>query len=440
MLYRPAQIAIVGLAVWFAVWLLLPVEVRLPMRWNTIGFVALGYGCFIGGCLWAQQAADQAQLPALIAAKPWRGPLLSGLFWISLGLGSLAMALRLFDRIVIRGLDYTGDAAEVRETLAATDFSFASVVSSVFLPLCFLPFFLLLASRWERGHAAKLALATTVAVMPMIESLLQASRSVMLLTAMMLFFAVCLFKFDGRVFSRKTLLPLLAGVGAIGLVSGAIFSDRVISYGRTVEDTIFSSVYAEAFTPTRGAQQALRSGNALVRSTAETTLPLGMYYVSGLYEFDMAYNRPDEQLFAFGSYIFYPYSRVVAVVFGQENIRGLNDERIIYRTGTFTSFFGPLWVDFGYFIFPLLVMLGYATQRMALNVARGYANVIPLYILFIVAIFYMPVFNFLTNGFGFFTFNAYLLFWLFSSFSIDNSNSSGNEPAAAAGLPVAQSK
>jgi hypothetical protein len=440
MLYRPAQIAIVGLVVWFAVWLALPVDVRLPMRWNTVGFIALGYACFIGGCLWAQRAADHAQLDSLIAADPWRRPLLSGLFWASFGLGALAMALRLYDRIIIRGLDYTADADEVRETLAATDFSFASVVSSVFLPLCFLPFILLLASRWERGHAFKLILATLLASLPMGESLLQASRSVMLLTAMMMFFAVCLLKFGGKVLSRKTLLPLAAGLAALTVVSGAIFSGRVEAYGRTVEETVFSSVYAEAFTPKPIAQQALRSGDPLIEAVAETGLPLGMYYVSGFYEFDMAYNRPDEQLFAFGSYIFYPYSRVIAVVFGQENIRGLNDERIIFRAGTFTSFFGPLWVDFGFFIFPVLIMLGYSSQRMAVLAARGYVNVIPIYLLFSVAVFYMPVFNFLTNGFGFFTFNAYLLFWLFSSFGIKEPVAAPAGGEASQAWPTVQAK
>ena len=49
----------------------------------------------------------------------------------------------------------------------------------------------------------------------------------------------------------------------------------------------------------------------------------------------------------------------------------------------------------------------------------GPVQAVVLALLSIVAVFYMPVFNFLTNGFGFFTFNAYLLFWVFSSFGIE---------------------
>ena len=419
MLYRPAQIAIAGFAIWLSIWLLLPVEIRLPMRWNTIGFIAIGYACFIGGCVWAQQNEDQRQLGSIIAAGQWRRPLLGGLFWTTTALGIFAAALRLFDRIVIRGIDYSADALEVRETLEATDFSGASVVASIFLPLCFLPFILVLASRWERGHGLKLGLAIPLALFPMIENLAQASRSVMLLTAMLMYFAVCLFKNGGRVVSRRTLVPMLGRVVLLAVVSGTVFGNRLEAYGRSVEDSIFSSAYAEAFMPSRLANDALATDNPIVKSAVETTLPLGMYYVHGFYEFDLAFNRPDQQLFAYGSYLFYPYSRVIALVFGEENIRGLNDERVIYRIGTFTSFFGPLWVDFGYFMFPLLVALGFAAQRMAVLVAKGYLNVVPLYLLFIVAVFYMPVFNFLTNGFGFFTFNAYLLFWVFSSFGIE---------------------
>lgn len=431
MLYRPAQVALAGVVVWFIVWLLLPVEVRLPMRWNSIGFIVLGYCCFIAGCMWAQLSADFRDLPRMLALNPWRRPLITPLFWTSFALGALASALRLVDRILIRGLDYTSDIVEVRETLASTDFSLASVVASIFLPLCFLPFILVLASRWERGHPVKLLLATSLALFPMIETLAQATRSVMLITAVLIFFAVCLFKNGGRVISRRTLAPLALGVAVLTLASGSIFANRLQAYGRSVDESVFNSVYADAFTPNRLASDALSSENPVVRTIAETVLPLGMYYVCGLYEFDMAFNRPDTQLFAYGSYLFYPYSRVIALIFGEENIRGLNDERIIYRVGTFTSFFGPLWVDFGYFLFPIVVMLGYAAQRMAVLVSMGYINVAPLYLLLLVAIFYMPVYNFLTNGFGFFTFNAYLLFWVFSSFGVDESMVGDGEASAA---------
>lgn len=420
MLYRPAQIAMVGMAVWFAIWLLLPVEIRLPLRWNTIGFITLGYACFVGGCLWGQQSDDNRHLPALIAANKWNLPLLTNLFWATFWLGLMASALRLYDRIIVRGIDYSAGIDEVRETLETTDFSPASVVASIFLPLCFMPIFLLLASRWERGHGLKFGLAVPLALFPMAETIAQATRSVMLLTAMMLFFAFCLFRNGGRVLSRRTLLPLLGGVLVLTVVSGALFSNRLEAYGRTVGESVINSVYAEAFSPSKLATDALASNNPVIKSSIETYLPLGMYYVHGYYELDLALNRTDEQFFGFGSYIFYPYSRVLGAVFGNENIRGLDDNRVLHRTGTFTSFFGPLWVDFGYFMFPLLVMLGYAAQRMAVLVAKGYLNVTPLYLLFMVAIFYAPVFNFLTNGFGFFIFNGYLLFWAFSSFSIQD--------------------
>lgn len=426
MLYRPAQIALAGLGIWIIVWLLLPVDIRLPMRWNTVGFITLAYGCFISGCLWAQRGPGYAELSSLVARNPWERPLLSGLYWSSFGLGCLAMGLRLFDRIVIRGLDYTASVNEVRETLASTDFSAASVVASIFLPLCFLPFILVLASRWENGHGWKLSAAVFLAVLPMLENLAQASRSVMLLTVMLLFFGACLLKNGGNLIGRRTILPLALGFFFIIALSSFIFSVRLEAGGRSIEDSIFSSAYAESFDPTPAAKGALSSDNRLVRGAAETMIPLGMYYVHGFYEYDMSLNRPDEQLFAFGSYIFFPYSRVLAIVFGEENIRGLNDERIIYRIGTFTSFFGPLWVDFGYLQFPVLILLGYVVQRMAILTARGFINVVPIYLLFVVAIFYMPVFNFLTNGFGFFTFNGYLLFWLFSSFGIEGASESGS--------------
>ncbi|HEV2599673.1 oligosaccharide repeat unit polymerase [Sphingopyxis sp.] len=428
MLYRPLLVGAAGLAGWFFIWLIAPLEIAFPLRTNTMVFIALSYFFFAVGCLWAEHS--QVDIKALLQqSRPWQGELLSGFFWLSFIVGAAAMGLRFFDRVVIRGVSYTADADQVRDTLSSTDFSGASAVASVIMPFCFIPLILLLASKWRPQHWFKLMLAGILFCLPMLESLAQASRSIMLLTIVMAFFSVCLIKFDGQVFHRRLILPTVLGIFLTLAASTVIFSSRLESYGRNLDESVVNSAYAAAFTLNSNAKAGLSSPNPIEEEYYRAILPNSMYYLSGIYEFDLALNRPDEQVFGYGAYIFYPYSRVLALALGTESASIFEEDELIYRTGVFTSFFGPLWVDFGYAMFPIMILIGFVIQRLSPMVAAGQINILPLYLFCLVVVFYMPVFNFLVSGFGFFILHGFAIFAIFSSFS---SETAGNTNGTAA--------
>ena len=87
----------------------------------------------------------------------------------------------------------------------------------------------------------------------------------------------------------------------------------------------------------------------------------------------------------------------------------------LYRVGTWQTFFGPVWADFGYFGLFFVGLIGAATERMASAVRRGYFPIVPLYIYMIVVIFFMPVVNLLISGFGLFTVVSFAVFAVFTS-------------------------
>lgn len=419
MLYRPRLVALAGLATWIILWIFAPLDVVLPLRWYTISIIGLCYFFFIVGTLWAEQG--QPDISSLLAkARPWQGKLISGFFWVSFVVGLLGMVLRFIDRVYIRGVNYTDEADKVRDTLANSDFSGASAVASVIMPFCFIPLILLLASKWRPQYWLKLLLAGVLFCLPMLESLAQASRSIMLLTIMMAFFTVCLIKFDGQIFHRKLMVPTIVGVILTLLASTAIFSSRLETYGRNLDESVFNSVYAATLQPNQSARIGLSSGNPITAQYYRTVLPNTMYYLSGIYEFDLALHRPDEQKFGYGAYIFYPYSRVLAIALNTESSSIIEEDELIYRIGVFTSFFGPMWVDFGIFVIPIMLFIGALCQKMAFITATGKINALPFYLFLLVVVFYMPVYNFLISGFGFFIFHGFALFALFSSFVIES--------------------
>ena len=416
MLFNPALVAIAGLLFWVFLRITSPLDYRLEMQWNTIIFIALGYGSFLAGCMLAAQSKQSKLANKANGRNVWVSGVNMNLFWVCFGIGLLSMALRLYDRIIVRGVDYFGDSAEVRDTLANTNFSGASAVSSLILPFCFLPMILLLAGKWESRYKFHAGLALILFMLPTLESVAQASRSIMLLTIALGFATVSILRFGGRIADRKLVIPVLATAAGLLILSTSIFQTRLNDAGRQLQDSLQDSVYAEAYFPNRKAVEEMGNPNSPLGDFYTTLLPNQMYYLSGLYEFEMQFNRPDEQFFGFGSYIFYPYSRVISIVFNVDNIRGLDESVLLYRYGVFTSFFGPIWVDFGWFSILIIGLIGFLSERLSQFVRQGYINALPLYLFLVVVIFYMPVFNFLVIGFGFFIFHGFALFALFSSF------------------------
>lgn len=420
MLYNPMAVATAGILIWFLIYLGAPMEGVKSLHWNTLFFMAAGYGAFLVGCVWARQTDPHGDVRiGVTVPDPWNGKFHEGLYWASYGIGLAAMAMRLYDRIILRGISYTDDVTELRDALANSQFSGFSAVASVIIPFCFLPMMLLLASRWDWRRWPLIVAAGLLFIAPMVESMAQLSRSISLLTVAIAVFAVSCMKFQGRLLHRRLLLPLAVGAVLVAFYSAAAFTQRLEGYGRSLESSLAESAYADPFAITQAAAEGLRSGSPLVKNYYETVLPNAMYYTSGIYEFDMLLNRPDEQFFGFGSYIFYPYARVLAVFFGEENIRGLRDETVVYRIGVFTSFFGPIWIDFGWMTFLLMILIGFGMERLATFTKLGYLNIAPMYFMMSVVILYAPVFNFLVNGFGFFMAHGFALFALFSSFTPD---------------------
>jgi hypothetical protein len=84
------------------------------------------------------------------------------------------------------------------------------------------------------------------------------------------------------------------------------------------------------------------------------------------------------------------------------------------RDGVFTSFFGPLWTDFGWFSAPCMFTFGVICKLFARSAHAGRVGVMPLYAYFCVIIFFMPVVNFWVSAQGSYLINAFIVVWLSS--------------------------
>lgn len=399
MFYSPNKLALGGILAWILVWIITPVEVVGHVAIGALVYAMICYVFLVLGTVYGRRRLP-AQVKAVI--EPWNGALERRLFFGAATIGLLGMGLRLFDRLYLRGVQYGASALEFRDALSTTAVTPIGAVASTLFPFCLLPLLLLLASRDGVKRPTLLLLAVALFILPMTESLFQLSRSFLIMTLGLAFAAVVITYYRGNPFNRKLLLISVTGLVALALASTAIFSARLEAGQSRLSDSVFESVYAEFLQPNQQAREAINSGSEAASFTYNAILPNGMYYLSGVYEMSVLWDRPDGQRHSYGQLLFLPFVRGLSLLVGEDLLTGIDVQGYIYRDGVFQTFFGPLWVDFGWFGPPFMALLGFIAQWLADAVRRGSVGKLPIYCFVAIVIFFMPVTSLLVNGLGVF--------------------------------------
>jgi hypothetical protein len=410
MLWNPARVAIAGIVVWLVIWLIAPLQELMPLNGNAMLYIGACYLAFGAGTVleWLWRGRRQPA-PLFIA----RGPLDVRPFMITAALGLIGMGARYYDRVFLRGINYSLGSAEVRSALEGASVSGWGMVGAILMPFCLIPLILMLSSSSMRARPGLSAISILMFVMPTIENLGQLSRSIMLLSAAVALAAVSCLRLGGNPLQRRILLPSLAGVVGLLFFSTLIFETRLNDYKRQLYESVVQSVYAENIAPNERAMTGLIAGSDLESSVYGAILPNSMYYLSGMYEFTLLWERQDVQEFSYGAYLFYPIVRGVYTILGEDASAIIDEPALVYRIGVFNTFFGPLWIDFGFAAILFMVVFGFIVSKLSYIIRRGRTEWSPLYLLLVAIIFYMPVVNFINNGFGVFFIVAFILYALF---------------------------
>jgi hypothetical protein len=408
--YNPSRIAIAGIVAWLFFWLVTPVYATVSLSATAMVYIGLCYAGFFAGC--AAYPLMTGVSEQNVPANAWQGAPAYRLYWISVAIGLAGMALRLYDRVALRGVDYAGSAADLRETLSSVGAGPVAAVAAVLFPFCLIPLLVLLASRFKPRQIPLYVIAIAIFFLPTIESLAQLSRSILLTSIVLLFAGITCTKFGGNAANRKLLVATIGGIVLMAVASTAIFVSRLEETYRRLSESVLQSVYADHLQPTETAWVGLVAGTDLERRYYSIILPNGMYYISGAYEFSDLWLRPDVQNFSYGAYNFIAFVRAAQILFAPDS-EPLDEATLVYKTGVFQTFFGNAWVDFGYFAPLVLVLMGYFTRYLGLRARAGNLNVLPLYLFLVVIIFFMPVGNFVNGGLGNYILGAFTLIAIF---------------------------
>lgn len=419
LLFFPERVALIGILAYLTLWLLAPLQMAFPWSWGAMGYIALCYAAFWIGCLLA--VGESLHLVSFCD----RSRFSRTTFWTVVILGALGMSLRIYDKIFIRGIDLAQSSLESRDLLADSEAGIVAALGGALYPFCYVPLILWWArpASWQTSLVAKWA-AVALFSFPALDALFLLSRSQMLVALGMLYIAAACVLCRGRLLHRSLLIPALSGLVALIAVSVLAFSTRLSQMGIDVVFSALHSVYGYALTPSPAAVDAMNSPHEWVARTASAAIPLLQYYLHGVFEFALLWDRPDQQVFTFGAQHFTPYVKALSI-FGVTNYPDFGTDNVYFRVGVFTTFFGPLWVDFGWWGPLFMLGFGALAKICATRARHGTLAVIPLHSFFCVILLFMPVANFMISAQGMYVINAFALIWFFLASERDQRRKQG---------------
>ena len=252
--------------------------------------------------------------------------------------------------------------------------------------------------------------------LPAMESIGQLSRIYIVVSALMMIVSFSLSIYDGKILKIRLLSIIVLSFSALLIVSTMMLDKRLSSVDYSLKDSVYDSVYAQSIGANADARVKMYGGTEIEKRYYLTIIPSALYYLSGVYELSRVLDRQDEQFYAYGGYLFSPYVKAWSVLSGKNYNMAEVELNLFPRSGVFSSFFGPLWVDFGWFGMGLMYFMGYIFTLVARHAKTGKFNLFPLYCYIVIVVFLFPVVNLLNSGNGFFVIHAFLAFAVFTSF------------------------
>lgn len=371
----PTRALVAGLLVWLGLFVIAPVEPRWGDSWSGLVLFALGLaGLFFGFAL-----------PHLLGLDPPRTRIsersATNLILIFTVIGLIGFAAKLVDFTLFRLVDFSAqDAIQAREQLTrAAGSNAVSLVAAALLPFASAALALAYYAK-NTGIMKRIGLTTWIgALAPALLPLLMASRSSLLMLACLLF-GVTL-NLNPRI-QWRNVLTISLGAVLISSLFAFLIAQRVEQSGSSMAFAARYAVYTYAVPLQPWALDYINSGGSVAPLLAGYCSLL-QYFLSGFFEFQYLVDLKNSN-FAGGFYTFSFLPKLIAVVFGrggESKLVDMNADIFNPRTGVFQSFFGSLYIDFGYYFLIACLVFGFVAEWLRLHVMRGNIMAFPAYVL-----------------------------------------------------------
>jgi hypothetical protein len=381
----PALAVLAGLGLWFVMYVLAPVVPRWPQEFYPIGlFILCTFGLLAGLAIPEIMKVEFA--PAVVDPEVFRS-----YFRLIFILATIGLVAKLSDVFLIRGMSVSASAAERDLTMRIAESGPLSIVAAVLLPL---------------GQATLLlaAIGKKLGILPRIGT----GRSSLFLLAVEALAAALLLV--PRITARHVVWT--GAVAVILLVSSSlIFASRMEFLGMDYRMSARYSVYTITVPANADYLDLLDSAHGSIGPLLASAVSLLQYFIHGVFEFFYLVELKSDN-FTYGDTIFFFVSKMTSYLTGGATaLSTLEIDARNPRGGTFQSFFGPAYVDFGQFVVLFCLVFGVFVGLVRRAVVSGNVYAFPLYIFLLMNLLIIPCVSGLLMYAGSISLMVYIGLW-----------------------------
>lgn len=405
MLKQPFYISVLGgILLWFLFFFITPAKVTNELDTSTILFIVASYLSLIAGYFFTDFKFNPIK-------KSQRTKSLGFIFLLII----VAFLIRYIDLFLVRKLTFSNSILENRILAGEPPQNLIFIFASVFSSLYFVP--LLLGLLNKNKNRVYLLVAIVCFLLPFPEAILRGTRKPFLYSFL---FLILILVYTKRIkFNKKTLLLIFSSCIILFIVATNILMKREGPKNKDAyHHLIENAIYNDLFKPKQkiidyvNNNKVSNSKKAIIISAMQ----IGQYYAHGVFEFDHVIKHYKKNNFEkqYGKYTF----QVLPKFTNRLNLSNYNLNKIYLaspRGYTFISFFGGMYIDFGWFALIFMFILGVIQKAIYQKIKQNYFIFAPLFLFLLFTNFFMLTFNFF-RGTGTYTLISCIIFVILSSY------------------------
>jgi len=376
-----------GVLVWCFLFLIFPATIVYPFSKETFLFILSSYIALFLGYFLPLNFKKNIVIPKKINKN---------FIYFLIGLCLVCFLVRYIDLFLNRKVSFYNSVWVNRALLSETKPNFVFIAASIFKQIYFLPIVFILKEKFKDK---KLVLISFLLfLLPFVEGYIRGSRNVFFSSIILLLFILLFFK--KIKFNKKHIIIIIVTIIILFTAATAIIMNREANKTDNNYTSLTTDFFLNKFLQPKPVVFKTIQGleNQTLKKVYVSGFQIIQYYLHGVFEFDnlIKYYQKEEFKPLYGKYTFFTVIRVTNK-YGISNTDLNAVELKNPRQITFITFFGGLYLDFGWLGIIIMFLFG-NFQRFLANRSSQKTAYLPLFVFLLFCNFFMLTFNFIKSS------------------------------------------
>lgn len=273
----------------------------------------------------------------------------------------IGLLLRYYDLLFNKGYINYSNSSEFRDMYISNNLSGISVISSILFPIALL-LLIILFNYSNKITKIQQLLIILENILLVYYSILLGGRTQLTLIFITIFFSIIKYKKEYLKNKKKILIFSAILCGTLFLsYSNKVLKER-LQYQKFSSYNALLYLENEHHLQVKDYMWDIINNHEGLDSYVYLFVSLDHYFIHGLYQFQLEVDSFDLNNMTMGAYQFNPIFKLLNTIGIKYNVKDFSS--ITYEQGVYTTFFGPTYVDFGYWGTLYMFILGYISNNL----------------------------------------------------------------------------